>query len=119
MVLVGNAAQTLHPVAGQGFNLGMRDVWTLARTLDGLAADELGSSAALARYRMERGLRRSCGVALTDFRCAGSPMITRLARRARGRAGDVGLIAAGPRWLARKMMFGSRDNTRRNGLDRC
>lgn len=32
-VLVGNAAQTLHPIAGQGFNLGMRDVMSLAETL--------------------------------------------------------------------------------------
>lgn len=31
-VLVGNAAQTLHPIAGQGFNLGMRDVMSLAET---------------------------------------------------------------------------------------
>ncbi|MGY6358093.1 FAD-dependent monooxygenase, partial [Citrobacter amalonaticus] len=32
-VLVGNAAQTLHPIAGQGFNLGPRDVMSLAETL--------------------------------------------------------------------------------------
>lgn len=32
-VWLGNAAQTLHPVAGQGFNLALRDVWALADTL--------------------------------------------------------------------------------------
>ena len=32
-VLVGNAAQTLHPVAGQGFNLGLRDAWELAEEI--------------------------------------------------------------------------------------
>ncbi|MCC7005472.1 MAG: FAD-dependent monooxygenase [Ottowia sp.] len=32
-VAIGNAAQALHPVAGQGLNLGLRDAWTLAHTL--------------------------------------------------------------------------------------
>jgi 2-octaprenyl-6-methoxyphenol hydroxylase len=32
-VWIGNAAQTLHPVSGQGFNLGLRDAWTLAEAL--------------------------------------------------------------------------------------
>ena len=37
-VAIGNAAQTLHPVAGQGLNLGLRDAWVLARCLgDALA----------------------------------------------------------------------------------
>src|SRR6476469_7883988 len=33
IVLIGNAAQALHPVAGQGFNLGLRDAATLAEML--------------------------------------------------------------------------------------
>jgi 2-octaprenyl-6-methoxyphenol hydroxylase len=37
-VLVGNAAQSLHPVAGQGFNLGLRDAATLAEMLAGASA---------------------------------------------------------------------------------
>src|SRR5688572_11391892 len=32
-VYIGNAAQTLHPVAGQGLNLGLRDAWDLAKIL--------------------------------------------------------------------------------------
>lgn len=45
VVLIGNAAQALHPVAGQGFNLGLRDAATLAELLarmEGDAADLLG-----------------------------------------------------------------------------
>jgi 2-octaprenyl-6-methoxyphenol hydroxylase len=38
VVLIGNAAQALHPVAGQGFNLGLRDAATLAEMLAGMAA---------------------------------------------------------------------------------
>ena len=33
VVVLGNAAQTLHPVAGQGLNLGLRDAWVAAETL--------------------------------------------------------------------------------------
>jgi 2-octaprenyl-6-methoxyphenol hydroxylase len=39
VVLIGNAAQALHPVAGQGFNLGLRDAATLAEMLAGAASD--------------------------------------------------------------------------------
>jgi len=39
VVLIGNAAQALHPVAGQGFNLGLRDAATLAEMLAGAAAE--------------------------------------------------------------------------------
>jgi 2-octaprenyl-6-methoxyphenol hydroxylase len=40
LVIVGNAAHTVHPVAGQGFNLGLRDIATLAEVL--LEADAAG-----------------------------------------------------------------------------
>jgi 2-octaprenyl-6-methoxyphenol hydroxylase len=64
-VLVGNAAQTLHPVAGQGFNLGLRDAWELAQA----AADDpgqIGDEAFLRAYRAARAPDRRATVLLTD-----------------------------------------------------
>ena len=65
-VLLGNAAQSLHPIAGQGFNLGLRDAWELADLL--LHRDDLdpGSAACLAAYRSARRLDRMAGIAVTD-----------------------------------------------------
>ncbi|MGP3591352.1 2-octaprenyl-6-methoxyphenyl hydroxylase [Vagococcus sp. WN89Y] len=67
-VLVGNAAQTLHPIAGQGFNLGMRDVMTLAETLaDAWAAQEdVGCYPVLTRYRERRSADKKATVGVTD-----------------------------------------------------
>ena len=42
VVLIGNAAQALHPVAGQGFNLGLRDAATLAEMLARMPSGETG-----------------------------------------------------------------------------
>lgn len=60
-VAVGNAAQTLHPVAGQGLNLGLRDAAVLARLL----ARDAGP-AALAEFARERQGDRKLVVELTD-----------------------------------------------------
>ena len=57
---IGNAAQALHPVAGQGFNLGLRDAWDLARIVVDTPRDAIGSAAMLARYRAQP--RRAIGV---------------------------------------------------------
>ena len=69
-VLIGNAALALHPVAGQGFNLALRDVATLAEVLAdelrerGGAAD-VGSAQLLARYREWRAADRRRVAAFT------------------------------------------------------
>jgi 2-octaprenyl-6-methoxyphenol hydroxylase len=52
VAFIGNAAHTLHPVAGQGFNLGLRDVAALAKTLAAALAQDLdiGSADVLKTY---------------------------------------------------------------------
>lgn len=67
-VLVGNAAQTLHPIAGQGFNLGMRDVMTLAETLAGAWAEQVdvGCYPVLTRYRHRRQADKHATIGVTD-----------------------------------------------------
>jgi 2-octaprenyl-6-methoxyphenol hydroxylase len=52
LALIGNAAHTVHPVAGQGFNLGLRDVAAIAEILTDAvrAGEDIGSLAALNRY---------------------------------------------------------------------
>ena len=60
-VAIGNAAQTLHPVAGQGLNLGLRDAAVLARLL----AQE-ATPTALGKFEAERSGDRKLLVGLTD-----------------------------------------------------
>lgn len=61
-VWIGNTAQTLHPVSGQGFNLGIRDAWQLAETL---LADGI-TPASLNRYATTRRLDRRGSAFFTD-----------------------------------------------------
>ena len=53
-VLVGNAANSLHPVGAQGFNLGLRDVEALARLLGEASAAGADPASVLPRYAAER-----------------------------------------------------------------
>lgn len=65
-VWIGNSAQTLHPVSGQGFNLGLRDAWELAETLHAHANGDPGNAAILAAYARGRQLDRRGSTAFTD-----------------------------------------------------
>ena len=61
-VWIGNTAQTLHPVSGQGFNLGIRDAWQLAEILLSNGVDRNS----LARYAASRRLDRQGSAFFTD-----------------------------------------------------
>ena len=66
VVLLGNAAQTLHPVAGQGLNMGLRDAWELAQEILDAQPETLGTNEMLAAYRSSRRLDREAGIRFTD-----------------------------------------------------
>ena len=64
-VLLGNAAQSLHPVAGQGFNLGVRDAWELAQELLATTRDQIGAASGMRAYARRRRPDRLAGIAFT------------------------------------------------------
>lgn len=64
-VLVGNAAQTLHPVGAQGFNLGLRDALTLAELI-GEGAGDPGADALLQAHARRRAPDRERTLAFSD-----------------------------------------------------
>jgi 2-octaprenyl-6-methoxyphenol hydroxylase len=109
LVAVGNAAQTLHPVAGQGFNLGLRDAWELARLVRSGAREEIGSGAQLAAFAQRRRLDRRGGTWFTDFLVRLFSNDLAPLRAARG-LGLAALAVAPPckDFLVRRMTFGAR-----------
>jgi len=107
VVAVGNAAHGLHPVAGQGYNLGMRDVAALADLVAEAVAegDDPGSPALLARYAdWRRGDQRKV-VGFTDglVRLFGSERETARAARGIGMLG-LDIIPGAKRAFARHTM---------------
>jgi 2-octaprenyl-6-methoxyphenol hydroxylase len=107
LVLIGNAAHTLHPVAGQGLNLGLRDLAALAQILADRvrAAGDPGAAAALDDYKRLRGGDQDQTALATDLlaRLFVNPWPPlRLARN----LGLLGMdLAAGPRhYLAGRFM---------------
>lgn len=109
LVMIGNAAQTLHPVAGQGLNLGLRDADTLASVLAGSGKEDVGSRAQLARYARLRGRDAGAVIHFTDglvglFSRDFAPL-----KHARS-LGLLALDLIGParRGIAKKLVFGGR-----------
>ena len=109
VVRIGNAAQTLHPVAGQGFNIGLRDAWELAALCGDGQVDEIGSAAQLHAYARGRRVDVLGGVGFTDFLVRVFSNDIAPLRHARG-LGLLALEAFPPlkRFVARRMIFGAR-----------
>lgn len=68
MVLIGNASHTIHPIAGQGFNLGLRDVQILAKTLEQALSqqEDMGAFNRLTEYALSRKKDHRHIIKLTD-----------------------------------------------------
>lgn len=109
IVYLGNAAQTLHPVAGQGLNLGLRDCMTLAECIGAASAAGSDPVGSLADYERLRRADRAAILALT--RTVPALFATRFAPVALGRSLALTLLSIVPdlrREFARLLMFGVR-----------
>jgi 2-octaprenyl-6-methoxyphenol hydroxylase len=109
LAVIGNAAQTLHPVAGQGFNIGLRDAWELAQIIRATPPHELGSAAMLAHYRSARRPDTFGGILFTDFlvRTFSNEIPGLGALRGCGLTA-LELLAPAKRLVVGKMSFGAR-----------
>ncbi len=103
---IGNAAQTLHPVAGQGLNLGLRDAWDLAQVLQD-AADP-GDARVLQRFTAMRRIDAAATVRVTDFLAGAFLDASPLGGLIRG-FGLTALDICPParRFFARRMIYGA------------
>ena len=109
VVRIGNAAQTLHPVSGQGLNIGLRDAWELAALCGDTPAESIGSAMMLRAYGRSRRVDVLGGIGFTDFLIRAFSNDIAPIRHARG----LGLLALEmlpplKHFVARRMIFGSR-----------
>ncbi len=119
IVRIGNASQTLHPVSGQGFNLGLRDAWELAALCgdsphasswrEDTPPESPGSAAMLGAYARSRRVDVLGGLGFTDFLVRAFSNDIAPLRHARG----LGLLALDmlpplKHFVARRMIFGAR-----------
>lgn len=104
LVVLGNAAHSLHPIAGQGYNLSLRDTQVLAETLLGSVAP-LGDLATLQGYLRSQQLDQQLTVGFSDqvtrLFSSGQPLLA--AGRNLGLLG-LDLLPPAKRWFARQAM---------------
>lgn len=109
VIAIGNAAQTLHPVAGQGLNLGLRDAAQLAAAIRSATPNALGTAAFATAFGKKRRLDRAATLRITDLFArlfaTASPLVSIV--------GGVGLasidaVPAARAFLARRMLLGAR-----------
>lgn len=107
LAIIGNAAQIMHPVAGQGFNVGMRDAWTLADLIVNTPPEDLGGAQMLATYNKLRQRDTRGGILFTDLlvNVFSNDMIGLGAMRGVG-LGLLELIKPAKKMLVSKMSFG-------------
>jgi len=89
LLLLGNAMRLLHPVAGQGYNLAMRDIAGLLNTLDVMKANDPGDAQVLASFVKSRESDQQRIVAITDGLARGFRGYASIPGHLRG----VGLLA--------------------------
>jgi 2-octaprenyl-6-methoxyphenol hydroxylase len=107
-VVIGNAAQTMHPVAGQGFNVGIRDAMALAKNIAETGSTEWGAAHRLTNYHQSRARDTGRGLMFTDFlvNAFSNDLIGMGLLRGAG-LGALGLLPAARRFLVNKMSYGS------------
>ena len=116
VVVIGNAAQALHPVAGQGFNLGLRDADDLSQRLGagtGTANADVSKvskvSKVLKEYQASRAADVERSVGFTDFVVGAFSNDHLLARVPRGIGlAAIDMLPFARRALAKRMLFGAR-----------
>jgi 2-octaprenyl-6-methoxyphenol hydroxylase len=109
VALIGNAAQALHPVAGQGFNLGLRDALDLAKLILTTPRPRIGDAAMLQQFSQRRRLDANLTVGFTDLLIQVFDEHPTWLQRTR----SVGLLALDllpgvRRFFTNRMIFGTR-----------
>jgi 2-octaprenyl-6-methoxyphenol hydroxylase len=105
--IIGNAAQALHPIAGQGLNLGLRDAAALAQAIAS-APGQVGSAAMLDAYRASRRRDAGRGIAFTDLLVSAFADGRRVPTWGRGLAlTALDMFPPARRWLAERMIHGA------------